>query len=163
MAKKARPRAATPALEVLAAAGVPHTLHEYAHAEGETHFGEEVVAALGVDPARVLKTVVTDCGGRLVVAVVAVSQQVDLKALAAAVGAKKAQLADPGAAERSSGYVVGGISPLGQRTPLATVVDAAARDHPQVLVSAGRRGLQVELSPEDLVRLTGARVAPIGR
>lgn len=163
MAKKARPRAATPALEVLSAAGVPHTLHEYAHAEGETHFGDEVVAALGVDPGRVFKTVVTDCGGRLVVAVVAVSQQVDLKALAAAVGSKKAQLADPAAAERSSGYVVGGISPLGHRSPLATVVDVSARDHAQVLVSAGRRGLQVELAPDDLVRLTGATVAAVGR
>ncbi len=158
-----RSTGATPALELLTARGVDHALHPYDHAEGETRFGEEVVAALGVPAERVLKTVVTDCSGELVVAVVAVAQQVDLKALAAAVGAKKAAVAAPAAAERSSGYVVGGISPLGQRTPLRTVVDEAAMQHERVLVSAGRRGLQVELSPTDLVALTGAVVARVGR
>ncbi|MVA75974.1 Cys-tRNA(Pro) deacylase [Auraticoccus sp. F435] len=160
---RGRAGAATPALEVLTAAGTAHTLHPYEHTEGETHFGQEAVAALGVPAERVLKTVVADCGGELVVTVVPVARQVDLKALAAALGAKKAAMAAPAAAERSSGYVVGGISPLGQRTRLRTVVDASALDHTTVLVSAGRRGLQVELDPADLVALTGAEVAAVGR
>jgi Cys-tRNA(Pro)/Cys-tRNA(Cys) deacylase len=113
----------------------------------------------------VLKTLVAELAGRgtaLAVAVVPVAQQLDLKAFATALGAKKAAMADPAAAQRSSGYVLGGISPLGQRTPLDTVVDASALTFPTVFVSAGRRGLQVELAPTDLVAVTGAQVAAIG-
>ena len=156
----------TPATEALARAGVAHTLHPYEHHDGERHFGDEATAALGLDPARVFKTLVADVGdgrSRLVVAVVPVARQLDLKALAAAVGAKRAVMADPAAAQRSSGYVLGGISPLGQRTPLPTVVDASAEDFPTIHVSGGRRGLQVELAPADLVAVTRATVAPVSR
>jgi Cys-tRNA(Pro)/Cys-tRNA(Cys) deacylase len=123
----------------------------------------EAATALGVDPRQVFKTLIADVDGALTVAVVPVEGQLDLKALAAAVGGKKAAMADPAAAERATGYVVGGISPLGQRRRLATVVDSSALEFPVVLVSAGRRGVDVELAPADLVRLTGARTAPIGR
>jgi len=111
----------------------------------------------------VLKTLLVDVDGRLVVAVVPVAASLDLKALAAAAGGKRAAMADPARAQRSSGYVLGGISPLGQRTRLATVVDASALAWPTVLVSGGRRGLQVELAPDDLVRLTNAVTATVAR
>lgn len=150
----------TPATVALGRAGVPFTLHPYAHADDERHFGEEAAAALGVDARRIFKTLVVQAGG-LVVAVVPVARHLDLKAVAAALGVKKAAMADPAAAERSSGYVLGGISPLGQRTRLPTVLDASALGWPTVFVSAGRRGLQVELAPTDLVRVTQARTAPI--
>jgi len=146
----------TPATVALARAGVPCTLHRYDHDDAATHFGDEAAAALGVDPERIFKTLLVDVGGELVVAVVPVARQLDLKALAAAVGAKKATMADPAAATRNTGYVLGGISPFGQRTPLRTVVDASAATFPTVYVSAGRRGLQVELAPADLLRVTGA-------
>lgn len=151
----------TPATTVLTAAGVTHVLHPYEHREGTSHFGEEAAAALGVPPERIFKTLVADLGDELVVAVVPVARQLDLKALAAALGAKKATMADPAAATRSTGYVLGGISPLGQRTRLRTVVDRSAADFSTVLVSAGRRGLQVELAPDDLVATTGALTAPV--
>ena len=161
MAKQPKP-GGTPATVALKAAGVAFTLHPYTHADGERHFGDEATAALGLDPARVFKTLVADLGGRaLAVAVVPVAQQLDLKAFAGALGAKKAGLADPAAAQRSSGYVLGGISPLGQRTALPTVVDASALAFATVFLSAGRRGLQVELAPQDLVDVTRAEVAPI--
>lgn len=153
----------TPALDLLQREGVAHQVREYHHDPDSTDFGAEVVAALGIAPERCLKTLVADCSGELVVAVVAVAHQLDLKALAAATGAKRAALAEAGVAERSSGYVVGGISPLGQRRRLPTVVDVAALGQPSVLVSAGRRGLQVELAAADLVALTRARTAPIAR
>ena len=160
--KGARSKAGgTPATVALAAAGVAHTLHGYEHQEGTSRFGEEAAAALGVPPEQIFKTLLADLGGELVVAVVPVARQLDLKALAAALGAKKAAMAEPAAATRSTGYVLGGISPLGQRTRLRTVVDRSAVDFPTVHVSAGRRGLQVELAPEDLVRTTGALTAPI--
>ena len=159
-------RAGTPALDILTAAGVAFTVHEYDHTASD-HFGDETVAALGVTPERVFKTLIasitTSGKPELVVGIVPVSGQMDLKALAAAVGAKRADMADPAAAQRSSGYVVGGISPLGQRTRLRTVVDASAMSYETVLVSGGRRGLQVELAPADLVRLTDGKVAEIGR
>ena len=163
MAKKA---AGTPALDLLAKAGVVFTVHEYEHV-AKDHFGDETVAALGVPADRVFKTLLVSVTGaarpELVVGIVPVSGQLDLKALAAAVGGKHADMADPTAAQRSSGYVVGGISPLGQRTRLRTVVDGSAMSYETVLVSGGRRGLQVELAPADLVRLTDAIVAEIGR
>ncbi|SDQ53181.1 Cys-tRNA(Pro)/Cys-tRNA(Cys) deacylase [Quadrisphaera sp. DSM 44207] len=123
--------------------------------------GQEAAAALRVDPRRVLKTLLAAVDGELVVAVLPVAARLDLKALAAAVGGRRAAMADPAAAERATGCVVGGISPLAQRRRLRTVVDAAALEHAGVLVSAGRRGLDVELAPQDLVRLTGALVAPV--
>jgi Cys-tRNA(Pro)/Cys-tRNA(Cys) deacylase len=159
-------RAGTPALDILTAAGVAFAVHEYDHTASD-HFGDETVAALGVTPGRVFKTLIasitTSGKPELVVGIVPVSGQMDLKALAAAVGAKRADMADPAAAQRSSGYVVGGISPLGQRTRLRTVVDASAMTYETVLVSGGRRGLQVELAPADLVLLTDGQVAEIGR
>jgi Cys-tRNA(Pro)/Cys-tRNA(Cys) deacylase len=158
---------ATPATAALARAGVDHVLRAYAHdadaVAGGLSYGLEAAAALGVDPATVYKTLLADVDGRLTVAVVPVADRLDLKALAAAVGGKRAEMAEPAAAERATGYVVGGISPLGQRRRLPTVVDASAVGHDRVLVSAGRRGLDVELSPADLVRVTGAVVAPIAR
>jgi Cys-tRNA(Pro)/Cys-tRNA(Cys) deacylase len=155
--------AGTPALRALAEADVPHEVRAYDHDPRATEYGKEAAEVLGVDPARVLKTLVALVDGALTVAVVPVAGRLDLKALATAVGAKRADLADPAAAERATGYVVGGISPLGQRTRLRTVVDASALEHGTVLVSAGRRGLDVELSPGDLVALTDAVVAPVGR
>jgi Cys-tRNA(Pro)/Cys-tRNA(Cys) deacylase len=157
--------AATPAVRTLDEAKATYSLHEYDPASGgDGHgYGEVAVAALGADPAQVFKTLVTRVDGALTVAVVPVSGQLDLKALAAAAGGRKAAMADPADAERSSGYVRGGISPLGQRKALPTVVDESALGFATVMVSAGRRGLQVELAPADLVRLTRARTAPIAR
>ncbi len=151
-------------MKVLEKAGVPHTLHPYdpEHPADRGH-GEAAVAALGADPRQVFKTLVARVDGALTVAVVPVAGTLDLKALAAAVGGRKAVMADPADAERSSGYVVGGISPLGQRKALPTVVDDSALSFETVMVSAGKRGLQVELPPSELVRLTRARTAPIGR
>lgn len=160
MAKRS---AGTPALTALAAAGVPFTVHEYAHDARAESYGTEAAEAMGVDPARVLKTLFADLDGTLAVGVVPVTGQLDLKALARALGGRRAAMADPKAAERATGYVVGGISPLGQRRAHPTVVDESALEHPTVFVSAGRRGLEVELSPDELVRLTGARVAALRR
>ena len=157
--------AATPAVRVLEKAGVHFELRSYDADEHPPHtgYGDAAVAALGQDPARVFKTLVARVDGALTVAVVPVSGQLDLKALAAAVGGRRAVMADPADAERSSGYVRGGISPLGQRKQLPTVVDTSALQLPTVCVSGGRRGLQVELAPADLVALTRARTAPLGR
>jgi Cys-tRNA(Pro)/Cys-tRNA(Cys) deacylase len=156
--------ASTPAVRSLEEQGVPHTLHPYdpEHPAGQGH-GEAAVAALGADPRQVFKTLVARVDGALTVAVVPVATTLDLKALAAAAGGRKAVMAEPADAERATGYVLGGISPLGQKRPLPTVVDGSALDFPTVLVSAGKRGLQVELPPADLVRLTRARTAPISR
>ncbi len=155
----------TPAVQVLVRAGCAHTHHEYeSTAEPGQGYGPAVAAALGVDPSRLFKTlVVTGPDEILGVAVVAVADQLDLKAAAAALGAKSVRLADQAVAERATGYVVGGISPLGQRKRMPTVADAGVRAFPTVYVSAGRRGLQVELAPDDLLELTGAVVAEIGR
>ncbi len=154
----------TPATEALAAAGVAFTVVPYHHDPDATDFGAEAAAATGTDPRRVFKTLVVDLGGRrLAVGVVPVAGRLDLKAMAAALGAKKADLADPRVAERSAGSVVGGISPIAQRTPLPTVIDASALDFPTIRVSAGRRGLQVELAPADLAAITGASFASIAR
>jgi Cys-tRNA(Pro)/Cys-tRNA(Cys) deacylase len=151
----------TPAAKALLAAGIDFTLHSYDHAEHATNFGAEAAHALGVDPERIFKTLIADVGGELVVAIVPVAGHLDLKALAAAVGAKKASLADPAVATRSSGYVVGGISPIAQRTRLRTVLDASADDFATIFVSAGKRGLQVELGPADLRKISGAWSAAI--
>ncbi|MFT4166549.1 MAG: Cys-tRNA(Pro) deacylase [Microlunatus sp.] len=163
MAKRSKQQAhgGTPATTTLTQAGIVFTLHPYEHHDDNTHFGDEAVAALGNDPARVFKTLVADIAGRLVVAVVPVAHQLDLKELAAVFGAKKATMADPRVAARSSGYVVGGISPIGQRTKLPTVLDSSADDFDTIFISAGRRGLQVELAPADLRAITGAQSALI--
>ncbi|MFJ3787304.1 Cys-tRNA(Pro) deacylase [Kitasatospora sp. NPDC090091] len=153
----------TPATVALENAAVAFTVHAYEHDPAAASYGGEAAEALGVAADRVFKTLVADVDGVLTVGVVPVAGQLDLKALAAAVGGKRAAMADPAAAERSSGYVRGGISPLGQRRPLRTVVDDSALAHPTVYVSAGRRGLEVELAPADLVTLTRASTAPIGR
>ena len=155
------PAAPTPAIAALLRAQVAHTVHPYHHDPNTTAFGDEVVQALGLDPDRVFKTLVAAVDGNLVVGIVPVSRQLDLKGLAAAIGGKKAQLAKVADAERSSGYVAGGISPLGQRKPLPTVIDETAELFDTIMVSAGKRGLQVELSPADLIRLCGAAVADI--
>ncbi|MFB8353665.1 Cys-tRNA(Pro) deacylase [Streptomyces niveus] len=165
MAKKQAKKAAggTPATVALTAAKAGFTLHAYEHDPAAPSYGEEAAVALGVSADRVFKTLVADVDGELTVAVVPVSGSLDLKALAAAVGGKRATMADPAAAERTTGYVRGGISPLGQRKRLRTVLDSSARAHPTVCVSAGRRGLEVELSPADLAALTSATLAPIAR
>jgi Cys-tRNA(Pro)/Cys-tRNA(Cys) deacylase len=156
--------AATPAVQVLVKAKVPHTLHPYdPDHPSDQGYGEAAVAALGSDPRQVFKTLVARVDGVLTVAVVPVAGTLDLKALAAATGGRKAVMADPADAERTTGYVRGGISPLGQRKQLPTVVDDSALSFPTVMVSAGKRGLQVELPPAELVRLTRAKTAPIGR
>jgi Cys-tRNA(Pro)/Cys-tRNA(Cys) deacylase len=153
--------ASTPAVAALERAGVPFTQHPYEHDPRHPSYGLEAAEALGLDPQQVLKTLLAQVGDRLAVAVLPVSASLDLKALAAALGAKRASLARPQDAERATGYVVGGISPLGQRTRLATVVDESAARLDVVYVSGGRRGLDVGLAPADLVRLTGATLAPI--
>jgi Cys-tRNA(Pro)/Cys-tRNA(Cys) deacylase len=151
----------TPATALLARQRVPHTLHPYGHDPRAGSYGAEAAAALGVDPARLFKTLVAAVDGTLAVGVVPVTGSLDLKALAAALGGKRAALADPAAAARATGYVTGGISPLGTRSRLRVAIDASVTDWPTVYVSAGRRGLQVELAPADLVRLTAATVAPL--
>lgn len=153
----------TPAVVALTRSGVSFALHHYVHDPAAASYGLEAARAMDVEPRRVFKTLVATVDGRLTVAVVPVDTSLDLKALAAAVGGKRAALADPAAAERSSGYVRGGISPLGQRTALPTVVDESALDFPTVYVSGGRRGFDVELDPAELVRLTGATTARIAR
>ena len=166
-ARAQRSAGGTPATQALAAAGVPHELRAYEHdpraRERGLSYGMEAAQALGLNPAQVFKTLLADVDGRLTVAVVPVDRSLDLKALAGAVGGKRAAMADPAAAERATGYVVGGISPLGQRRRLATVVDASALEFATVLVSGGRRGLDVELAPADLVRLAAAVTAVISR
>lgn len=152
----------TPATAALAAAGVPFVLHPYTHDPAAASYGMEAAEVLGFDPARVFKTLMVEVDGRLAVGVVPVSGSLDLKAIAATLGSKKAAMADPAAAERRTGYVLGGISPLGQRQPSPTVVDDSALALTSILVSGGRRGLDIELDPQDLIRLTGAVTAPIG-
>ncbi|QOC90364.1 Cys-tRNA(Pro) deacylase [Micromonospora craniellae] len=151
----------TPAIALLAKRRITHRTHSYDVPADAANYGALVAAALAVAPERVFKTLVTEVDGALTVAVVPVTGELDLKALAAAVGGKRAALADRAAAERATGYVRGGISPLGQRKRLPTVVDDSALAHPTVYVSAGRRGLQVELAPTDLVALTEARTAAL--
>lgn len=158
----------TPAVDVLRRAGVDFALHEYAvpaasARDGRHAFGLEAADSLGVEAGRLYKTLVVTVDGRLAVGIVPVSSELDLKAIARSLGGRAAAMADQAAAERATGYVVGGISPLGQRRRLPTVVDSSALDHATIFVSAGRRGLQVELAPGDLVRLAEARVDHLRR
>jgi Cys-tRNA(Pro)/Cys-tRNA(Cys) deacylase len=158
-------RAATPAIAALVAAGVAHDVLRYTHDPRSDSFGDEAVAELattvGVLADQILKTLVIALPSGLAVAVLPVPSKLSLKAAAAALGAPRAAMAEPAAAQRSSGYVVGGISPLGQRRPLPTVLDASALQWDRVLCSAGKRGWDVALSPHDLVRLTAATTADI--
>jgi Cys-tRNA(Pro)/Cys-tRNA(Cys) deacylase len=153
----------TRATELLARLGIRHVLHRYSHDPRRASYGQEASEALGVPSDQVFKTLIADVDGQLTVAVVPVAGSLDLKALAAAVGGKKAAMADPVRAERASGYVTGGIAPVGLRRPLPVVLDETALGHRTVFCSAGQRGLQIELSPADLVAATGARTAAIGR
>lgn len=159
MAKKAS--TGTPATALLADGKVSFALHPYEVSPDTPNYGALVAAALGIAPEQVFKTLIADVDGRLVVAVVPVTGDLDLKSLAHAAAGKKAVLADRVAAERSSGYVRGGISPLGQRKRLPTVVDDSALRLDRMFVSAGRRGLQLSLAPADLIRLTEAITATI--
>lgn len=153
----------TPATVALTRAGVPFSEHLYEHDAAAASYGLEAAEVLGLEPERVFKTLFTVVDGRLVVGIVPVSGQLDLKALAAAVGGKRATMADPADAERATGYVVGGISPIGQRKQHRTVLDESALGYDTVYVSGGRRGLDLGLSASDLVRVTDATVAAIAR
>lgn len=153
----------TPATLALTRAGVDFSAHAYEHDPRATSYGLEAAAALGLDPAQVFKTLLADVDGDLVVAVVPVAGSLDLKALAAAAGGRRAEMADPARAQRVTGYVLGGISPLGQKRALPTFIDVTAADIPRIYVSGGRRGLDIGLDPTDLIRITGAVIAPIGR
>ena len=152
---------ATPATKALDKAKVAYTTHAYEHDPKHESFGLEAAERLGLDPAVVFKTLVASVDGQLTVAIVPVERQLDLKALAAARRSKRAQMADVKQAERTTGYVAGGISPLGQRKALPTVIDASATEHATIHVSGGRRGLEIELDPQDLARLARATFAPI--
>ncbi len=153
----------TPATAALTRAGIAFTLHPYDHDPRAEAYGEEAAAALGVVPERIFKTLIATVDGKLVCGVVPVAGHLSLKALAAALGGKKASMADPAAAARATGYVVGGISPIGQKSRLPVVVDQSAAQFATVFVSAGKRGLQVELAPTDLLSASGARLAVTGR
>ena len=154
--------AATPATKVLTSADVDFRVHAYTHDPRQSAYGLEAADALGVDAGRVFKTLVIELSGKsLCVAVVPVACTLSLKAAAAVLGGTKAVMADPAKAQRSSGYVLGGISPLGQRRTLPTVIDSSALESDRIYCSAGRRGLEIELDPADLVRLTSAVVADI--
>jgi Cys-tRNA(Pro)/Cys-tRNA(Cys) deacylase len=153
----------TPASVALTRAGIAFALHPYDHDPRATSYGAEAAEVLGLDPRRVFKTLMASVDGRLVAAVVPVSGQLDLKALARAVGGSKAVMAEVAAAERATGYVAGGISPVGQKRPHPTVIDESALGHPTVYVSAGRRGLDLEIAPADLVATTKAITAQVGR
>ena len=153
----------TPATRALDAAGIDYQIHEYVH-EGEGDYGLEAARRLGLDPDRVFKTLLVTCQGAATgeaVAIVPVSTRLGLKAISAAVGAKRADMCDPGRAERLTGYVVGGISPIGQKKSLPTVLDESATDWPTIFVSGGRRGLDIEIAPDDLLAITDGRLAPI--
>jgi Cys-tRNA(Pro)/Cys-tRNA(Cys) deacylase len=153
----------TPATVALNALGIGFVEHEYIHDSAVSSFGLEAAQVLGADPMRVFKTLVASADGILVVGIVPVSGTLDLKALATAVGARKAEMADPKLAERKTGYVLGGISPLGQKTRLATVLDETAELFDTIYVSGGRRGFDIELAPDDLIRAAEAIVAAIAR
>ncbi|QGN59376.1 Cys-tRNA(Pro) deacylase [Nostocoides sp. HKS02] len=157
------PLSGTPATTALTRLGLAFALHPYEPDPAAASYGLEAAAALSVPPAQVFKTLLVDGEGGLAVAVVPVDRQLDLKAMAAALGRKKVVMAAPADAERATGYVVGGISPIGQRKVLPTVVDDSATGFDRVYVSGGRRGLDISLAPQDLVAATRARLAPIGR
>jgi Cys-tRNA(Pro)/Cys-tRNA(Cys) deacylase len=155
--------AATPATVALKAAGIRFVEHAYDHDPANRNFGEEAATVLGLDPEQVFKTLMVDVDGRLAVAIVPVTGKLDLGAFAAALHGKRAVMADPAVAERRTGYLVGGISPIGQKTALETVLDETAELFDTVFVSGGRRGFDIELAPADLIAVTAAAIAPIAR
>ena len=155
--------ASTPATVALKAAAIPFTEHAYEHDPANRNFGEEAATVLGIGPDQVFKTLMVDVDGSLTVAVVPVTGKLDLGALAAAAHGKRAAMADPAVAERKTGYLVGGISPIGQKTSLPTVLDETAELFDTVFVSGGKRGFDIELSPSDLIAVTSAIVAAIAR
>ncbi|MDF1488228.1 Cys-tRNA(Pro) deacylase [Tessaracoccus caeni] len=163
MAKKKKTAGGTPATVTLDRLGIDYQVRSYEHDPSAPSFGLEAAEALGVAPARVFKTLLVDTDSGLAVGIVPVDAQLDLKAIASALKSKRATMADPAAAERSTGYVVGGISPIGQKKALPTVLDASATDHDTVLVSGGKRGFDLELSPSDLLTATKGTAAPIAR
>ena len=154
-------RGGTPATVALDRAQVSYTLHSYAHDSRAGSFGEEAAALLGVDPHRIFKTLIAAVDNRLVCAVVPVASRLNLKALASAAGGRRAELADPARAQRATGYVLGGISPLGHKSAIPVLIDSSVTGLATVFVSAGKRGLQVELAPAALLRLTGGSTAPL--
>jgi Cys-tRNA(Pro)/Cys-tRNA(Cys) deacylase len=154
----------TPAIEAVKRAGIDYRLHEYEHDPASESFGLEAAQKTGVPEHRVFKTLVVElAGGELAVGVLPVSAMLSMKAIARAAGAKKAAMAEPSAVERATGYVLGGVSPLGQKRKLNTFIDASANDLTTIFVSAGRRGLEIELAPMDLAKLTRGIFAPIGQ
>ncbi|WP_281646373.1 Cys-tRNA(Pro) deacylase [Parendozoicomonas sp. Alg238-R29] len=156
----------TPAVLAARKAGISYKVHEYGHDSSCTSYGEEAVAALGIEPERVFKTLLVSLNGdpkKLAVAIVPVPCKLDLKACSRALKAKKAEMADPAIAEKTTGYVVGGISPLGQKKRLPAVIDESANNFETIHVSAGKRGLEIELSMKDLCTLNGASSACIAR
>jgi Cys-tRNA(Pro)/Cys-tRNA(Cys) deacylase len=154
----------TPAVDAAKAAGIAYEVVQYEHDPKAESYGLEAAEVLGVAPERVFKTLVTKVDGKsLVVGIVPVASRLDLKALADAAGGRKAEMADPAEAQRATGYVLGGISPLGQKRRLVTVLDESASEHEKIYVSAGRRGVEIVLAPSDLARLTDARIASIAR
>jgi Cys-tRNA(Pro)/Cys-tRNA(Cys) deacylase len=155
--------ARTPATVALSAAGIAFTEHAYTHDPANRNFGHEAASTLGLDPEQVFKTLVVEIDGRLGVALVPVTSTVDLGALAAAVQGKRATLAPPEVAERKTGYVVGGISPIGQRAPHETVLDESAELFDAIYVSGGKRGFDIRLATADLIAMTNATVAAIAR
>jgi Cys-tRNA(Pro)/Cys-tRNA(Cys) deacylase len=153
----------TPATVALTAAGIRFLPHAYDHDPATTNYGTEAAAALGLDPEQVFKTLLADVDGHLVVAIVPVTGMLDLRALARAIGGKKAVMADPAVAQRRTGYIVGGISPIGQKTAHPTVLDETAELYPSIFVSGGRRGFDIELAPADLLAVTNGTVAAIAK
>lgn len=163
VARKRQSGGGTPATVALDRAGIAYEVRPYEHDPAAASYGLEAAQALGVEPARVFKTLLVDTDRGLGVGIVPVDTTLDLKAIAAALGAKKATMADPKVAERATGYVVGGISPVGQKKALPTVLDESATAYPTVLVSGGKRGLDLELKPQDLLRVTGGSTEGIAR
>ncbi|UJF18799.1 Cys-tRNA(Pro) deacylase [Vibrio sp. SS-MA-C1-2] len=156
----------TPAINLAKKKAIPHTVHQYHHDSNNENYGQEAVEQLGQDPKRVFKTLLFSLNGdvkKLAVAVVPVNGMLDLKAAAKAVGAKKAEMADPKLAEKVTGYIVGGISPLGQKKRLPTILDQSAEQFETIFVSAGKRGLEIELAGNDLLTLTGGSYGKIGK
>jgi Cys-tRNA(Pro)/Cys-tRNA(Cys) deacylase len=152
----------TPAIDVAKKNKISHTIHEYAHAESSESYGLEAAEKMGVPQERVFKTLVVSLDNKeLVVGVIPVTSMLSMKLIAKVAGAKKAAMADKSDVERSTGYVLGGVSPLGQKRRLKTIIHWSAKNHPTVYVSAGRRGLEIELSPDDLTKLTGGQLAAI--
>ena len=163
MVRRSDAAAGTPATVALTREGIAFTAHAYEHDPRAAAYGLEAAEKLGVDPDRVFKTLLANVDGALAVGIVPVAMQLDLKALAHALGGKRAEMADPAVAERKTGYVVGGISPIGQKSALTTVLDESAILAETVFVSGGRRGLDLELAPDDLLAVTAGRYAPIAR